>query len=342
MTRTWLKPDRRRAQGVSPYEHSIDARTSCPVPAGSRPSATSRCARAAASPTRCGYAGAEVEVLRRRRGAARPRSPPTARPASCRCCTAPPGRTARCATCSTASACPTSGRDRAGLPAARSTSRSPRRSCAGAGVAVPESMSLPHATFRELGAGRRPRRGGGPARPAAHGEADPGRVVARRLRRPRRPTTCPAAMVAAFAYGDTAYSSSGSSPAPRSRCRSSTTGGARALPVVEIVARRRLLRLRRPLHRRRHRVLRARRGCPTTCSRVRGDCRDACTRRSGCATGRAATSSSTPTARPWFLEVNVAPGMTETSTFPQAVAAAGLDLGERHGRPRTPGAVDRR
>jgi len=31
---------------------------------------------------------------------------------------------------------------------------------------------------------------------------------------------------------------------------------------------------------------------------------------------------------PWFLEVNVAPGMTETSLFPQAVSAAGLDLGE--------------
>jgi D-alanine-D-alanine ligase len=30
---------------------------------------------------------------------------------------------------------------------------------------------------------------------------------------------------------------------------------------------------------------------------------------------------------PWFLEANVAPGMTETSTYPQAVAAAGLDLG---------------
>jgi D-alanine-D-alanine ligase len=30
---------------------------------------------------------------------------------------------------------------------------------------------------------------------------------------------------------------------------------------------------------------------------------------------------------PWFLEVNVAPGMTETSTYPQAVLAAGLDLG---------------
>lgn len=30
----------------------------------------------------------------------------------------------------------------------------------------------------------------------------------------------------------------------------------------------------------------------------------------------------------WFLEVNVAPGMTETSTYPQAVIAAGLDMGE--------------
>lgn len=30
----------------------------------------------------------------------------------------------------------------------------------------------------------------------------------------------------------------------------------------------------------------------------------------------------------WFLEVNVAPGMTETSLFPQALTAAGLSLGE--------------
>jgi D-alanine-D-alanine ligase len=32
--------------------------------------------------------------------------------------------------------------------------------------------------------------------------------------------------------------------------------------------------------------------------------------------------------RPWFLEVNVAPGMTETSLFPQALAAAELGVGE--------------
>ncbi len=30
---------------------------------------------------------------------------------------------------------------------------------------------------------------------------------------------------------------------------------------------------------------------------------------------------------PWLLDVNVAPGMTETSLLPQSVQAAGLDLG---------------
>ena len=32
--------------------------------------------------------------------------------------------------------------------------------------------------------------------------------------------------------------------------------------------------------------------------------------------------------RVWFLEVNVAPGLTETSTVPLSVTAAGLDLGD--------------
>ena len=32
--------------------------------------------------------------------------------------------------------------------------------------------------------------------------------------------------------------------------------------------------------------------------------------------------------RPWFLEANVSPGMTETSLLPMAVEAAGLDVGE--------------
>ena len=32
--------------------------------------------------------------------------------------------------------------------------------------------------------------------------------------------------------------------------------------------------------------------------------------------------------RVWFLEVNVAPGFTETSTVPLSIQAAGLDLGK--------------
>jgi D-alanine-D-alanine ligase len=31
--------------------------------------------------------------------------------------------------------------------------------------------------------------------------------------------------------------------------------------------------------------------------------------------------------RPWFLEVNVMPGLTETSLLPQALKAGGHDLG---------------
>ena len=46
-----------------------------------------------------------------------------------------------------------------------------------------------------------------------------------------------------------------------------------------------------------------------------------------CATCPGPTWWSTPTARPWFLEVNVAPGLTETSLLPQAADAAGLELG---------------
>ena len=48
---------------------------------------------------------------------------------------------------------------------------------------------------------------------------------------------------------------------------------------------------------------------------------------SGCVTCRAPTRSSTPTGRVQILEVNVSPGLTDTSLLPTA-AAAGMDLGE--------------
>lgn len=37
-----------------------------------------------------------------------------------------------------------------------------------------------------------------------------------------------------------------------------------------------------------------------------------------------------PDGRPWFLETNVMPGLTETSLFPQALLAQGRDLGETY------------
>jgi D-alanine-D-alanine ligase len=35
---------------------------------------------------------------------------------------------------------------------------------------------------------------------------------------------------------------------------------------------------------------------------------------------------------PWFLEVNVIPGLTETSLLPQGLAAAGIEVGDLYRR----------
>ena len=92
-----------------------------------------------------------------------------------------------------------------GTPAAEpSTSRSPRRRSTGPGWTSPAAWSLPHATFRELGAAAVLDALVAPARPAADGQAHPRRVGAGRLGRRPAPRRLPAAMVAAFAYGDTA------------------------------------------------------------------------------------------------------------------------------------------
>ena len=40
---------------------------------------------------------------------------------------------------------------------------------------------------------------------------------------------------------------------------------------------------------------------------------------------------------PWFLEANVLPGLTETSLLPQALEAAGHDLGWVYSGPRRDG-----
>jgi D-alanine-D-alanine ligase len=196
---------------------------------------------------------------------------------------------------------------------------------AGAGVAVPEAIALPHATFRELGAGAvldsvvarlglplmvKPTRGG-----SSLGAA----VV-------RTAAELPAAMMAAFAYGDTALIERFVVGTEVAVSVLRTGSEPVALPVVEVVpdggfydygarytagATEFFTPARLPGE-----VLEL---CASTALRVHETLGLRDWSRCDLIVDAAGT--------PWFLEVNVAPGMTETSTYPQAVAAAGLDLG---------------
>lgn len=194
-----------------------------------------------------------------------------------------------------------------------------------AGVAVPVSVALPHSTFRELGAGAvlhavvshlglplmvKPTRGGSSLGCAVVRTAD----------------ELPAAMVAAFAYGDTAMIETFVEGTEVAVSVVDDADGPRALPAVEISADGGFYdygarytagateffvpaRLPEP-------VLAACADLAVTVHRTLG-LRD--WSRSDVIVDAAGT--------PWFLEVNVAPGMTETSTYPQAVTASGTDLG---------------
>lgn len=194
-----------------------------------------------------------------------------------------------------------------------------------AGVAVPESVALPHATFRELGAGAvldavvarlglplmvKPTRGG----------SSLGCTVVRAIE------DLPAAMVAAFAYGDTAMIERFVEGTEVAISVVEDAAGPRSLPVVEIAAdggwydygarytagaTEFFVPARLP-----EATLAACAELALTVHRTLG-LRD--WSRSDVIVDAEGT--------PWFLEVNVAPGMTETSTFPQAVTASGTDLG---------------
>ena len=195
----------------------------------------------------------------------------------------------------------------------------------GAGVEVPESFVLASSTFRELGAAAvldamvahlglplmvKPTRGG----------SSLGASVVRAA------ADLPGAMMAAFAYGDVALIEEFVLGTEVAVSVVDDGSGARALPVVEIVPDGGFYDY----------------GARYTAgateffvpARLPDDVLAAC--------AEAAVLVHTTLGlrdlsrcdlivdaggRPWFLEVNVAPGMTETSTFPQAVAAADLELG---------------
>ncbi len=194
------------------------------------------------------------------------------------------------------------------------------------GVRVPLSVALPHATFRELGASAvldavvaqvglpvvvKPSRGGSALGVCVvHDTAD-----------------LPGAMVAAFAYGDTVMIEEFITGTEVAVCVLEETAGPQALPAVEICPDDEIYSY----------AARYTAGSTEFFVPARVDEKVA-----AAAAETAVTAHRVLGLRDWsrtdavvtpdgaivVLEVCAAPGMTETSLFPQAIEAAGRSLGE--------------
>jgi D-alanine-D-alanine ligase len=202
---------------------------------------------------------------------------------------------------------------------------SAKSAVAAAGVATPASVALPASTFRELGAtsvlAALVERLGLPVmvKPTSGGSSLGATVV-------RHPDELPAAMVSCFAYGGTALVEAYVDGTEVAVSVVDTGDGPAALPAVEIVpdggfydyAARYTAGTTEFFAPARLTDETAARcaAAAVTAHRVLG-------LRDLSRTDLVVDSDGVP----WFLEVNVAPGMTETSLFPQAVAAAGMDFG---------------
>lgn len=194
-----------------------------------------------------------------------------------------------------------------------------------AGLAVPESVSLPHGTFRELGAqavlGAIVDRLGLPlvVKPARGGSALGVSVV-------RNTEDLPRAMVDCFAYGDVALVERFVEGIEVAVSVVDAGDGPTALPSVEIVADGGMYD-----YDARYTAGATEFFCParladaavTAVREAALACHAAFGLRHLSRTDLVVDRWGTP----WFLEVNVAPGMTETSLLPQSVEAAGLDAG---------------
>ena len=204
-------------------------------------------------------------------------------------------------------------------PAAKSVARS-------AGLATPDWVALPHSTFRELGAGAVldliVARLGLPlmVKPASGGSALGAQKVA-------RVEDLPAAMVSCFAYGDTVMVERFVDGVERAVSVVDLGEGPEALPAVEIVPRSGvfdytarytpgLTEYHAPARLSEEVAARAA-GLAVAVHRVLG------------LSDLSRTDAIvTPDGVVHFLEVNVSPGLTETSMFPMAVEAAGHELGD--------------
>lgn len=196
----------------------------------------------------------------------------------------------------------------------------------GTGIAVPEFVVLPQSIFRELGAPAvmkavadrigfplvvKPTRGGSALGVSVvHNESD-----------------LPPAMVSAFAYGETAMIQRFIAGTEVAVGVIDTTDGPRALPAVEIVPESGMYD-----YHARYTAGATEFFCP---ARLSEDVAAAVAEVALTAHAALGLSDLTRTdmlvdasGTVWFLEVNVAPGMTETSLLPQAITAAGLSVGE--------------
>ena len=195
-----------------------------------------------------------------------------------------------------------------------------------AGVATPQSVTLPRETFHDLGAAAvidliiarlglplyvKPSRGGsalgaGPVHTAAE---------------------LPAALLGCFAYGDIALIERFISGIEVTVGVIDLGRGPLALPPVEIVPGDGGLRLRRPVHRRARRSSTSRPGCAGEIAAQAAQIAITAHTVLGLRDLSRTDLIVDETGTPYFLEVNVSPGMTETSTLPMALEASGHAFG---------------
>lgn len=193
------------------------------------------------------------------------------------------------------------------------------------GLCTPESVTLPKETFHDLGAsvvlGRIVERLGLPlfVKPARGGSALGASIV-------RTADELPAAMVGCFAYGDTALIERCIEGVEVAVSVVDLGDGPVALPAVEIVPDEGVYDYAARYtagHTEFFAPARLSEKTAAACAETAVTAHTALGLRDVSRTDLIVDASG----QPYFLEVNVAPGMTETSLLPMAVEAAGRDLG---------------
>ena len=195
-----------------------------------------------------------------------------------------------------------------------------------AGIATPGYVALPHATFRELGAGEvlqgirdllglplvvKPTKGGSALGASLVKSAE----------------EFPSAMVGAFAYSEVAMMEQWIAGTEVAISVLQGPGGLTALPAVEIVPQAEMYDYNSRYTAGTTEFFVPARLCDAVaaeCARIALLAHEVLGLRDWSRTDVIVDAQGPP----WFLETNAAPGMTETSLFPQSLHCAGLSLGD--------------